>query len=122
VVVLRDLIEDLTNTANRDVWAVRVVYTPLGGSAVSTTPSGDPLLGVFDSAHLVTVERDGNAVSDRAPMLELVNEDIAFEPQPGDKFTISEGPHAGETYTAVDTEFDAAQAVMVMCVRGDHSA
>jgi hypothetical protein len=120
---LRDLIERVTNRANARVWGASVTYTPLDGAAVSTTPTGDPLVGVFDSAHVVTLEDvDGLTTADRRPMLELILEDLDFTPQRGDKFTLTSGAHSGEGYTVASAEFDSAQAARLIAVKGDFSA
>lgn len=123
----RNRIEDLTNRVTRNVWGTQVSYTPKDGAAVTTAADGGALVGVFDSAHLVTVQTDGGPVSDRAPMLELVLDDIdgLFEPRPGDKFTLlgpADAPHVGTTYTVHDVQYDSAQAAMLICTEGDHSA
>lgn len=120
--VRRDTIESLTNRSARFVWGVLIVYTPHDGLPVSTTPAGLPLKGVFDSAHVLITTIDGQEIVERAPMLDMVLSDLAAEPVEGDKFTISEGPHSGETYTVTHIEFDSAQAAKLVCVQGDHSA
>lgn len=128
MVLHRNQIEDLTNRANRNVWGSTCVYTPKGGAPISIDANGDPLIGVFDSAHAVTFDGvDGGPISDRAPMLELALDDIEglFVPAPGDKFDITGpagSPHVGETYTVHEPQFDSAQAVVLICTKGDHSA
>ena len=123
--VLRERIERLTNARNRDVWGVRISYTPHDSATPITERadgSGEPLEGVFDAAHLMVSIVDGQEITSRNPMLDLSLEDLGQDPTEGDKFTILEDPHNGETYTVVDVQFDSAQSTKLICVRGDHSA
>ena len=122
----RGQVEALTNRANRNIWGTLVSYTPKDGTPIAVDANGDPLIGVFDSAHLVTLEdTDGSQTQDQAPMLELVLDDIdgLFDPAPGDKFTIlTTGlPYTGNTYTVITPRYDSAQAVSLICVKGDKS-
>lgn len=119
--LLRDRIERLTNRANRNVWGVRLIYTPNDGAPVSETPDGEPLVGVFDSAYLSVELVDGVEIADRRPMLDISLADLGFVPAEGDKFTIQEAPHSGETYTVVSVNFDSAQSTKLMLVKGNHS-
>ncbi len=120
--VLRDTIEQATNRATRNVWGVQLVYTPLDEAAISTRAvDGEPLTAVFDSAAEVVELLDGAPISARRPLLDMTLEDLGREPAPGDKFTISEGAHAGETFTVADVLYDSAQAAQLVCVAGDHA-
>jgi len=121
--VLRTGIENQTNRATRNVWGVRLVYTPKDGSPISVRAvDGRPLTGVFDSAHEVVELHEGDTISARRPMLEITLEDLGLTPAVGDKYTLSEGAHSGETYTVADVHFDSARAAMLVSVKGDHSA
>jgi len=118
---LRTKIEDLTNRANRRVWRAAVRYTPRGGVPTTETPGGLTLYGVFDSAHLVTVEIDGMDVNDRRPVIEFVDEDLADVPTRGAIVELLSGRHAGEVYTVVEPHDDAAGAVMCELIAGEHA-
>lgn len=118
---LRTRIEDLTNTANRRVWRAAVRYTPQGGSPTTETPLGDTLYGVFDSAHLVTVELDGMQVNDVRPVIEFVDDDLAAPPTRGALVELLSGRHAGEVFTVLEPHEDAAGAVMCELVAGTHA-
>lgn len=120
MVTIRDRAEDLVNRSTVRVWKTALSYTPVGGVATIVTPAGGTLYGVFDSAYEVTVERDGMEVADRAPMLEVVLEDLAVAPVRGDLFTMLDGPHSGESYTVLEVHYDSAQAARLMCVGGSH--
>ena len=43
-----DLVEDADRAAQANLGGEPVTYAPAVGAPVSTTPSGDPLLGLFD--------------------------------------------------------------------------
>lgn len=55
-------------------------YAPCVGPAVSTTPSGDPLTGMFDENYLV-VDSTYNGVETVAPSITVRLEDLPTDPR-----------------------------------------
>ena len=121
---LREIIEQATNRTSRNVWGVRLSYLRNDAASAVTlrATDGEALTGIFDSAHeMIEDTGDGFSASMRRPVLDVTLEDLGFTPAAGDRFTISEAPHSGETYTVVDVQFTSAQSAKLICVAGNHS-
>lgn len=118
---IRDRLEALANKATARVWGAGLSYTSVANSvyALTETPEGYPLLGVFDSNHELIRLMEGLEVIDRAPVLDIELDALGFNPKPRDKFTLTSGKHSGETYTVTEVRFNSAKAAVCICVAGD---
>jgi len=100
-------------------------YDPLDGSGVLTTEAvdGGPLEGIFDAdAEHYRDLPNGATVLARRPQLVIELDRLGREPVDGDKFTMTDGAHSGETYTIEEVELTASQEAMCWCVEGDFAA
>lgn len=69
----------MDRSVNALLGSTAVVYTPAGGASVSTTPSGAPLRGIFDSDH-VHLDEGGAGVDTRGPAVSLLLADLPDDP------------------------------------------
>lgn len=81
--------------------SVAVIYAPLVGPPVTTTPSGDPLVGMFDENYVVA-RSSLNGVETLAPAVTMRIEDLPTVPKKDKpKLTI-----LGKIYTVRTRETD----------------
>lgn len=77
------LIADTDRATHDHLGSVDVIYTPDGGVATSTTPSGEPLKGMFDKNFLL-VDQEGPGVETATPILSIRLEDLPTDPENDD--------------------------------------
>lgn len=78
-----ELIASTDRAAHTHLGAVAVTYTPDGGPPATTTPGGDPLVGMFDEAYTI-IDPDNPGVESVAPVLQLRLEDLPADPRADD--------------------------------------
>jgi len=125
-VTLRDTIEALNRRSLTVCFGAAVSYDPRDGSGVIAIEAvdGGPLEAIFDSdaEHYQETLPDGVTVVARRPQIVIELDRLGRTPVNGDKFTVLEGSHAGETYTIEEVELTAAQEALCWCVAGDFAA
>jgi hypothetical protein len=125
-VTLRQTIEAITRRALTSSFGAALSYDPLDGSGVLTLEAidGGPLEGIFDAdaEHYQELRPDGPMVVARRPKLVIELDRLGRMPVSGDKFTMTEGAHVGETYTIEEVELTSAQEARCWCVGGDFAA
>jgi len=100
-VAFDDLITAADRAAQSHLGGVVVTYAPRVGPAVSVTPEGNPLTGIFDENYTV-VDGTYNGVETIAPSVVLRLEDLPSDPREEDpKLTI-----LGQRYTVRLRETD----------------
>ncbi len=83
-----DLIAATDRATQDHLGGVPVRYAPEVGPAVTKTPTGDPLVGIFDENYVV-VDGQFNGVETTAPAIMLRLEDLPSDPREEDpKLTI----------------------------------
>lgn len=96
-----DLIASTDRAVQDHLGSVSVIYAPLVGSPVSETPSGAPLVGMFDE-NFVTARSAMNGVETLAPAITMRLEDLPTVPKNDKpKLTI-----LGKIYTVRTRETD----------------
>lgn len=119
---LRGTIDALNRRANTVSFGEALTYDPLDGSGLITLEviDGGPLEGIFDSdaERFQEINPDGPSVLARQPQLVIELDRLGRDPVDGDKFTMTEGAHAGELYTIEEVELTAAQEAICWCVSG----
>lgn len=96
-----DLIEATDRAVQDNLGSVAVIYTPDGGSPATTTPTGDPLVGMFDENYVVA-RSSLNGVETLAPAITMRIEDLPTVPKK-DKPTLT---ILGKVYTVRTRETD----------------
>ncbi len=78
-----DLIAGTDRATHDHLGSEAVTYTPDGGSPTTTTPSGEPLLGMFDK-NFVLVDPARPGVESVHPVITLRLEDLPTDPEDDD--------------------------------------
>lgn len=65
-----------------------VLYAPATGSPYSTTPTGDPLTGVFDENYEAVDPNSQTVISSTMPVLLVRLSDLQAAPAKGDRVTV----------------------------------
>lgn len=74
----------LDRNAQRVLGAVSVVYRPKFGPAVSLTPSGAPLVGIFDDSFVLAQGSAEAGVEATLPTVNLILADLPTDPEVDD--------------------------------------
>ena len=82
-----DLIADVDHATQDHLGSVAVTYTPDVGPAVTETPSGDPLVGMFDENFILS-DPDRPGIEMVAPVVTLRLEDLPTDPRDEDNVQI----------------------------------
>jgi hypothetical protein len=78
-VAFDDLILATDRAVQTHLGGVAVCYAPAVGPSVTTTPDGDPLVGMFDENYVVATS-EFNGVETVAPAIVLLLEDLPSDP------------------------------------------
>lgn len=79
-----DLVMAVDRNVQRVLGAVPVTYRPKFGPAVSTTPSGAPLLGIFDDTFVLAQGSAEAGVEASLPTVNLILADLPTDPEVDD--------------------------------------
>ncbi len=104
-----ELIEATDRATHDHLGSVPVTYTPDGGSPVSVTPSGDPLLGMFDK-NFVLVDPERPGVESTSPVVTLRLDDLPTDPEDDDPTLLI----LGTSYTVQERHKDGPVGGSVM--------
>lgn len=106
---MADIGERVHRSMSRHFGAGRVVvYTPVGGSAVTL----DPAPPFTDTHEVVTFDGEGLAVSTTRPALYVCVADLPAAPQQKDRVTVD-----GVTYEVTDVQATSDQGATLMLVK-----